>query len=56
MKESKLFKKYTVPEIMFELKKIRKIFFGEKKTMITELSKTQKEVLESFNISSPHVL
>lgn len=42
LRERKLNKAYTIPEILFELKKLRKIYLGRKKTIITELSKRQR--------------
>jgi transposase len=52
-KEKELNKNYSIPEVMFELRKIRKVFFGEKKSVITEVSKTQREIFSAFNISAP---
>ena len=43
---------YTVAELMYEFKKIKLIGLGEKKTVITEVSKKQRELLEKFNIKS----
>ncbi len=37
----------------YELEKIRLIWLGEKKTIITEVSKKQRQLLEQFNIKSP---
>jgi transposase len=53
MREKELTKEYTVPEIMFELKKIRKINISEKKTIITEVSKMQADIFQAFDISIP---
>jgi hypothetical protein len=51
LRESGLNVKLTIPEVLFELKKIRKIRFGSKKTMISEISKQQRRILEIFGIS-----
>ncbi|GAH58138.1 unnamed protein product [marine sediment metagenome] len=37
----------------YELEKIGLIWLGEKKTVITEVSKKQRQLLEKFNIKSP---
>lgn len=39
---------------MYELKKIKLITLGEKKTIITEVSKKQRELFEKFDMESPH--
>ena len=41
---------------MRELKKIRLIQFDDKHKTITELTKNQKDILESFNIPIPEIL
>ena len=38
---------------MYEFKKIKLIRPGEKKTIITEASKKQRELFEKFNIDYP---
>ena len=53
-RKEKIVKDYTVQEIMYELKKIKLITLGEKKTIITEVSKKQRELFEKFDIESPH--
>jgi len=53
-REEKIVKDYTVQEIMYELKKIKLIHLGEKKTIITEVSKKQRKLFEKFDIESPH--
>jgi hypothetical protein len=41
----------SIPEAIFELRKIKKIRFGRKKTMITEVSKHQRKILNAFETS-----
>ncbi|MHB8277245.1 MAG: IS1634 family transposase [Candidatus Humimicrobiaceae bacterium] len=53
-REEKIVKDYSVQEIIYELKKIKLITLGEKKTIITEVSKKQRELFEKFDIESPH--
>lgn len=50
MRESKLNLKYTQEELMCEMKKIKHIEF-ENDSMITEVSKTQRNILKTFKIS-----
>jgi transposase len=51
MRESGLNTSLTVPEVLFELRKIKKIRFGKRKTMISEISKGQRKILSAFDIS-----
>jgi transposase len=51
MRESGLNTTLTIPEVLFELRKIKKIRFGRKKTMISEISKNQRRILSAFDIS-----
>ena len=51
MMNEDIFKNYTVAELMYEFKKIKLIGLGEKKTVITEVSKKQRELLEKFKIN-----
>lgn len=41
----------SIPEALFKLRKIKKIRFGRKKTIISEISKQQRKILEAFDIS-----
>ena len=47
-----IFKCSAVQELIYELK-IKLIRLGEKKTIITEISKKQRQLLKKFNIKSP---
>lgn len=51
MRESGLNTSLTIPEILFELRKIKNIRFGRKKTIISEISKKQRNILDAFGIS-----
>jgi len=51
LRESGLNTSLTVPEVLFELRKIKKIRFGRKKTMISEISRQQRRILEAFDVS-----
>jgi len=46
-------KEITVQELMYELKKIKLIRLGEKKMIVTEISKKQRELFQSFKIPLP---
>jgi len=47
-------KDMSVQELMYELKKIKRIQLGEKKTVITEVSKKQRELFKAFEIEPPN--
>jgi transposase len=51
LRETGLHTSLCVPEMIFELRKIKKIRFGRKKTMITEISRQQRRILKAFDIS-----
>ncbi|MBW8036343.1 MAG: IS1634 family transposase [Planctomycetes bacterium] len=51
LKETKLQKRYSVQEMFYELRKLRRITIGEKKTVLTEMTKKQRTILEAFDIS-----
>ena len=53
MRDQGISKNYSLQELMYELKKIKLIQIGEKKKIITEVSKTQRELLKKFKINSP---
>ena len=50
-REEQIFKDYTIQELMYEFKKIKLIHLGEKKTIITEVSKKQRELFKKFKIN-----
>lgn len=54
MRREGISKDLSVQELMYELKKIKRIYLGEKKTVITEVSKKQRELFQSFDIDPPN--
>jgi transposase len=53
MKTQELNKKYTVRELLQELKKLKKVKMLNDKIYVTEVSKKQKEILKTFEINIP---
>jgi transposase len=53
LRETGLNRSVTVAELFWELRKLKKIRFGRKKTVITELSKRQRELFSAFQIHPP---
>jgi len=53
MREKKLFQKYSVKELIFELKKLRTVEMTDGKSFLTEVSKRQKDILKSFDLGVP---
>ncbi|MBA7707949.1 IS1634 family transposase ISMac12 [subsurface metagenome] len=53
MRNEGINKSHTVQELIYEFKKIKLIQIGEKKRIITEVSKKQRDLLEKFNIKPP---
>jgi len=53
MRRENISKDLSVQELMYELKKIKLIHLGEKKTVITEVSKKQRDLLKAFDIDPP---
>lgn len=51
LRETGMNKTLSIPEVLFELRKIKKIQFGRKKTIISEISKRQREIFKAFDIS-----
>ena len=52
LREDKFFKKLSVQEIFIELSKLRKVSF-EKEKYLTEITKTQRKILQAFKIKIP---
>ena len=50
MREKKLFKDYTIHELLFELKKLKLVEMENKKRYLTEVSKKQKEIFKEFEL------
>ena len=53
MRKEGINKDLTVQELMYEFKKIKLIRLGAKKTIVTEVSKKQRELFQSFKITPP---
>jgi len=53
MRKEGINKDLTVQELMYEFKKIKLIRLGAKKTIVTEVSKKQRELFQSFKINPP---
>jgi len=49
-RQENIVKELSVQKIMYELKKIKLVRLGEKKTIITEISKKQRELFDKFKI------
>ena len=50
LRDTGINKTLSIPEVIFELRKIKKIQFGRKKTIISEMSKRQREIFKAFDI------
>ena len=50
LRETGMNKTVSIPEVLFELRKIKKIQFGRKKTIISETSKHQRKIFKAFDI------
>jgi len=53
IKEKDLGSKYTFEEIMYEVKKIKRIDIGNGKVLFTEISKKQREIFKALDIKLP---
>jgi transposase len=53
MKKNNLVEKYSITELILELKKLKSVEMGNNKSYINEITKKQKDILKSFNISLP---
>jgi transposase len=54
LKNTDLIKKYSIAKIMMELRKIRVIEFSDAENMLSETTKTQREILSALNIELPN--
>ena len=52
---SGLLKKYSVEKMLLELHKLRKVILNDRKEITTEITRKQKEILESLGIKPEHV-
>jgi transposase len=55
MRSSGLLKKYSVEKILLELHKLRKVILNDGKEITTEITRKQKEILESLGIKPEYV-
>ena len=55
MRSSGLLKKYSVEKMLLELHKLRKVILNDGKEITTEITRKQKEILESLGIRPEHV-
>ena len=53
MKEKELYNKYTIPEVFFELKKLKVVKMTNGKEYLTEVSKKQRTLFEKFEVPVP---
>lgn len=50
MKEKKMFDKLSVKEVLLELREIKKTFIDENITVVSEITKKQKQILDAFGL------
>ena len=50
MRQSELYKRFTVAEVMAELAKIRQLHMSDGSTRLLEISKTQRTILEKLQV------
>ena len=55
MRSSALLKRYSVEKMILELRKLRKGILHDGKEITTEITRKQKEILESPGIKPEHV-
>ena len=55
MRSSGLLKRYSVEKMTLELHKLRKVILHDGKEITTEITRKQKEILESLGIKPEHV-
>jgi transposase len=53
MRQNNLYKSFTFSSLLAELKKQKMVHFAGGKTMLTELTKTQRTIFEAFHIPAP---
>lgn len=53
MREKNLYKTYTLAEVFYELKKLRVVTLSNGKSYMTEVSKTQRTLLDHFGVPIP---
>ena len=55
MRSSGLLKRYSVEKMILELHKLRKVILQDGREITTEITRKQKEILESLGIKPEHV-
>ena len=55
MRSSGLLKKYSVEKMLLELHRLSKVILQDGKEITTEITRKQKEILESIGIKPEHV-
>ena len=55
MRSSGLLKRYSVEKMILELHRLRKVILQDGREITTELTRKQKEILESLGIKPEHV-
>ena len=55
MRSSGLLKKYSVEKMLLELHRLSKVILQDGKEITTEITRKQKEILESIGIRPEHV-
>jgi transposase len=55
MKESGLFKKYTIAEVLLILKQIKAITLSNDQSILSEVSKKQRDILTALKIPIPEI-
>lgn len=55
MRDQDLFKRYSISEIMDELKKLRLVKMNNGHCYLTEVSKRQKDIFKKFNVAIPSI-
>ncbi len=53
MRENGLFKKYTIREVIYELKKLKVVEMDDGKLFLTEISKKQRHLFKQFEVKIP---
>jgi len=55
MKKESLFKKYSVKELLSELKKLKLVKVDEDNIFLSEISKNQKKIFKAFGIDESQI-
>jgi len=56
MREKEFFKKYTIPQLLLELKKIKIVEMENKKIYSTEITKKQRDIFHKFDLKIPSII